>query len=465
MNRRQFLAATGSGFALPVLNQPEKSIPWTDSEIEQQWLFTASDGFRTSPTIVDDTIYIATREELYALDAETGDENWRFNQIEGCVGSPSVADSVVFIGDNNAVYAIDGTTGEEQWRFEPRYSVCRSVTVLHGTIFAISETTRTTHEGLNSPQNSIIYAIDAENGTTQWESSYSDAIISPPTLAQGTLFVGGGGSVYAINPSNGDEHWEADVEYFDVSAPTVDGDTVYVGANENRIETNDDGAVYALDIVDGSEKWAESFRIGRANLIRCRRPTAIPGAVFVLTGFYDTDMSWSVTAFDPVTGDRIGGFAGHRGARPIIADNQLITSTGESLKAIDLNTEESLWEFEIDSSFSGRPMQVNGTLFVTAGSDLYAIDAESEQSSTDSRTILGTNGHHDGWVHSDQSVDVVTNPGPARIAEDSDRSTMYTTLSDDDDALGPGFGVGGALAGIGGAGYLLKRRMKTDDRE
>jgi len=33
------------------------------------------------------------------------------------------------------------------------------------------------------------------------------------------------------------------------------------------------------------------------------------------------------------------------------------------------------------------------------------------------------------------------------------------------DGFGPGFGIGGALAGLGGAGYLLKRRLEDEDSE
>lgn len=34
----------------------------------------------------------------------------------------------------------------------------------------------------------------------------------------------------------------------------------------------------------------------------------------------------------------------------------------------------------------------------------------------------------------------------------------------DDDRFGPGFGVGGAPASVGGATYLLKRRLNTTER-
>jgi preprotein translocase subunit SecD len=47
----------------------------------------------------------------------------------------------------------------------------------------------------------------------------------------------------------------------------------------------------------------------------------------------------------------------------------------------------------------------------------------------------------------------------------NDSDNEDTNDSDNGDGFGPGFGVGGALAGLGGAGYLLKRRLDDENSE
>jgi PGF-CTERM protein len=66
--------------------------------------------------------------------------------------------------------------------------------------------------------------------------------------------------------------------------------------------------------------------------------------------------------------------------------------------------------------------------------------------SVGSRVRLGTLGHHDDWRYANQTLDVEGTVGVNVVEEPGD-------------GFGPGFGVGGALAGVGGAGYLLYRRL------
>jgi PGF-CTERM protein len=46
---------------------------------------------------------------------------------------------------------------------------------------------------------------------------------------------------------------------------------------------------------------------------------------------------------------------------------------------------------------------------------------------------------------------------------DGNRSNDSTSNESGSDGSGPGFGIVGALAGLGGAGYLLKRRVGATD--
>jgi len=68
---------------------------------EEQWTFqTDPDStVRSSPTVVDDTVFIGSGDNnLYAVDAQSGEEQWAFETGQGIDSSPTVADGTVFVG-------------------------------------------------------------------------------------------------------------------------------------------------------------------------------------------------------------------------------------------------------------------------------------------------------------------------------------------------------------------------------
>lgn len=58
------------------------------------------------------------------------------------------------------------------------------------------------------------------------------------------------------------------------------------------------------------------------------------------------------------------------------------------------------------------------------------------------------------------------NLGDSEPGEETGESANDTeTENSSSDGSGPGFGIGSTLAGLGGAGYLLKRRFDDEDSE
>jgi WD-40 repeat-containing protein len=121
-----------------------------------------------------------------------------------------------------------------------------------------------------------------------------------------------------------------------------------------------------------------------------------------------------------------------------VADGTVyVGSHDETLYAVDAATGSQEWAFT----------QPSGRVF---SSPTVVADPESGDS-IGSRVMLGTLGHR-----GDRADRVTTGGDPG--GGDTDTQTGG-------DGFGPGFGVGGALAGVGGAGYLLKRRLETGERE
>lgn len=228
---------------------------------DEVWTFEAgeveygSKGIEAPLTIYDETLYVGSRNGiLYALEAGTGEELWHYEtdeeeqtEIEGGV---TIADGIVYFAgeeyiDNRRhshLYALDAETGEEEWIIETNITMSVTPTVADGTIFYGSRP--------------YIRAADAESGELLWEYDTGGSIRGSPTVVGETVFVGADESVWALDVESGDLHWEFEMNDFINSSPTVVDGTVYFGSGGvNSHDTN----VYAVDAgVEGSSEGSRA---------------------------------------------------------------------------------------------------------------------------------------------------------------------------------------------------------------
>jgi len=234
---------------------------------ELTWKFETGDSIgRSSPVVVDETVYIGS-DNLYAIDTELGELIWEFETGGKVLASPTVVDETVFcssdLDTDHNLYAVGAESGDEQWSSslsELYYDHPSAPTVVDGTVFLGSE-------------DDHLYAVDAESGNEQWSCKIRDdsigAQLSSPTVMDGTVFVGStDGSLYAVDVESGDEEWAFETEKEIVSSPTATDGTVFVGST--------DGSLYAVDVESGDEEWA--FETEKEIF---SSPTVVDGQVFV----------------------------------------------------------------------------------------------------------------------------------------------------------------------------------------
>ena len=161
--RRRILQTTAGLTALGVLGKTT-SVPIAAAAGTEQWSFTTGGGVRSSPTVVDGTIFVgSTDDHLYAVDAVTGEQEWAFETRgwKAVKSSPTVVDETVFVGsDDTNLYAVAAATGEEQWVFKTEDAVSSSPTVVNETVYIGS-------------YDKNLYAVDAATGKKEWAFAYS----------------------------------------------------------------------------------------------------------------------------------------------------------------------------------------------------------------------------------------------------------------------------------------------------
>ncbi len=208
---------------------------------------------------------------------------------------------------------------------------------------------------------------------------------SGPTLAGGSLYVGSPGKLSALNATNGNFVWQQDIEtagssggFGCASAATsvaifgntaVSGGLVYVGGYS-------DGRVYAWVADTGALRWVYP-RSGNLGSVIIGGVIAADGRVYVCTS------GGTLYALDAQTGDLIWKYdIGEQvWATPVVDSGTLYIGTfARNFYAIDTATGEAKWQqpFATGGPIISTPVISGDTVYVASlDRHVYAVDKNS----------------------------------------------------------------------------------------
>jgi outer membrane protein assembly factor BamB len=214
------------------------------------------------PVIADGRAFmIDARGEVFAADAETGDEIWG-TRLEG----PNRRDQMSFGGavayDNDRVFAhsgynylvaLDAASGAEIWRTETLVPFHGAPTVVDGRVFVTSD-------------DNELLAIDANNGTVMWTYQgiveTARLLTAPSAAVLGDIVVApfASGELVALRVQNGNPIWSDSLtrsgamtamsEINDVAgSPVIIDGTVYAMSHS--------GILVAIELRTGERLWSQ----------------------------------------------------------------------------------------------------------------------------------------------------------------------------------------------------------------
>ena len=279
----------------------------------QIWVFLTQAKEIPSPALIaNGTAYFGdTNGDLHAVNATTGKENWHFSTGQTILGSPVLANDTLFFGsDNGKLYAISPATGKQVWSFNTGIG---SEVVSVGTPVVAKDTVYATSS--DNTTHSYILAVKAQNGALLWRQQANNELfsspqvssdkvyvaasaitkpgqsttreshlevfnaadgtrvlqlahaqfatastqsISPPTLANGSIYTGTlGGSVSAISASSMAVQWARNVNGEVNASPQLANNTLFVGVNVGTIDGN---SIIALDANSGAVRWQRAIK-------------------------------------------------------------------------------------------------------------------------------------------------------------------------------------------------------------
>lgn len=349
------------------------------------WTYEADGPFWGSPVVADGTVYIGSADNsMYALDADTGEEQWAFAADHRIEGTPAYDDGTVYVGSyDKHLYAIDAETGDERWSRSFDGLIRGSPTTRDGSVFVgvgcHNLACAWYADEDDVPKSGWIYALDAESGETTWRYEVGDEVVSTPAVTDDAVYVGASdGALYAMNPTTGDVEWTYETRDMIWSSPAVAYGTVYV-ADWN-------GNVHAVAAETGDEEWfadtagryisgsvavdEEAVYVGHTPYNTLDDPTTNHAKVFRFDRTNGTE-EWSFET--PAT--EIGSSPVVTGDRLYVGSHRQSDGDGVGVHALTTDGEEE-WFMEIDGRGVGSsPALVDGTLYF-GGTDanVYAVE-------------------------------------------------------------------------------------------
>jgi outer membrane protein assembly factor BamB len=194
------------------------------------WRRETDRGVETPPTVVDDTVVVATEGgRTLALAAADGSVRWSWDGDQAVLAAPAVdADSgtVVVRGDGGETTALDLATGDRQWVADwSLYAPTCAPAVRDGRV----------HVGGYDDEQGHLYARDVASGDPAWHRTFDGPVVAAPAVADDRLYVHDGVHVHALDPATGDDAWR--VEAGARGSVAVAGETVYATEPDDGIRT------------------------------------------------------------------------------------------------------------------------------------------------------------------------------------------------------------------------------------
>ncbi len=242
---------------------------------------TSRGRLAAEPVVAAGRVYtIDTAGMVRAFDANSGARMWE-TPVRGEEGTGDIVYGGGVSFDNGRVYAtngagyaaaLDASTGAQVWMSRPGGPLRGAPTVASGSVYVVS-------------QDNQVYALNADNGQTQWNGIGAVELAgvfgaAAPAFAQSTIVTGfSSGELTAYRYENGQVVWQDALSRTGVSTivgnlSDIDADPVI--DNGRVFAVGQGGRMVAVELVSGQRAW-------EINIAGISSPWVAGDWVFVVT--------------------------------------------------------------------------------------------------------------------------------------------------------------------------------------
>ena len=317
------------------------------SEISPLWKFECEDEIRGTPVIFGGSIFIGAYDNnLYALDATSGEFMWKYPTDGGIVCKPCVYEGNIYFGsEDQRLYCVNLRSGQEIWSYYSNGPIRSSPHIAEGHVFIGSD-------------DAYLHAVNALSGRRAWRADAGAPVRSSPILVGDYVYFGSEmGDLFCID-LRGNSKWRFKAKRAITSSPVHANGIIYVSSV--------DTLMYALDAKSGYIIWR--FRMIKASI---STPFIADNYIFigsVDSHIYCVDIHsakeiWNFSTDNQVTGSPIS-----------YQDSVYCGSVDGHMYCLEYRTGRLRWKYQTGGPITGTPIIANNTLYFGSNDHvLYAI--------------------------------------------------------------------------------------------
>jgi outer membrane protein assembly factor BamB len=343
MKEALIAAAKKTGILSPRAAEKAAS-PSTD--VDELWSFTCEDELRGTPTIHRGTVFIGCYDNnLYALDAKSGDFRWKYATEGGIPTRPAAHEDMLFVAsEDHRLYAIN-QRGELVWTYYAEGPIRSSPVIYEGHIFFGAD-------------DAHLHVVNMLNGNRAWRAGAAAPIRSTPLITNERVYFGAESGDFYCFDFRGEMKWRFKAKRAVTSSPVCVDGILYFGSM--------DWTLYALEAEGGWQLWR--FRMGRPSI---SSPAYAEGKIF--TGSADSN----IYAIDARTSQEVWRFKTEHqvtGSPLIHEDSLFCGSVDGSMYCLDMRSGRLRWRFRSGGPITGAPAIANNVLYFGSNDHrIYAL--------------------------------------------------------------------------------------------
>lgn len=308
-----------------------------NSGVKPVWAFQCEDEIRGTPLFFNGMLYTGCYDNnLYALNAATGEFAWKYPTDGGIVSRPAVAEDNIFFGsEDKRVHAISSRSGKVVWTYYTEGPVRSSGRVAEGHVFIGSD-------------DSFMHAVNLTTGRMAWKYDTGNPVRSTPYVANDQIYFGTeGGELFCLD-FRGEVKWTYKAKRNITSSPWVQDNVAFFSAM--------DGFLYAVDAKSGWLLWR--FRMEKPSIVS---PYVVDGLVF--TGSSDGN----IYAIEAKSSKEMWRFkTGHQvnGSPTIYKDALYFGGVDNYLYCLEYKTGRLRWKYETKAPITGSPCVYDDIVYI-----------------------------------------------------------------------------------------------------
>jgi eukaryotic-like serine/threonine-protein kinase len=245
-------------------------------DIKPLWSFECEDEIRGTATFNDGMIFVGAYDNnVYGLNAATGEFIWKYAAEGGVVSTPAIFENtLVFGSEDHKIHVVSTRSGRISWTYYSEGPIRSSPLVEDRHIFVGSDDgnlhivnaitgRRALKIDLGAPirstpmivnenvyvgtENGEFFSVDFR-GKINWRVRAKRAITSSPKILNDVVYFGSvDGLIYAIDANTGWTIWRFRMNKGTVSSPSIHENSLYIGSA--------DGNIYSIDTRSSKENW------------------------------------------------------------------------------------------------------------------------------------------------------------------------------------------------------------------